>query len=155
MKSESLFLKVAVPTFLISLFFISVIYFQVVQERESHKNSQINQVEHQIALLKNIVEDELNSVEQDLILLSNESVFTQYLAQSTESAQAAIELSWLNMVAAHSNIQQIRFIDRSGIEQIRVERHRLTQQIVTLTTNKISSTVTMCKPDLIYSIQRL
>ncbi|MEN8850758.1 MAG: hypothetical protein ABF275_05955, partial [Glaciecola sp.] len=74
MKSEPLFLKVAFPTFLVSLFFISVIYFQVVQERESHKNSQINQVEHQIALLKNIVEDELNSVEQDLILLSNESV---------------------------------------------------------------------------------
>ncbi len=131
MKSEPLFLKIAFPTFLISLFFISVIYFQVVQERESHQNFQINQVKHQVALLKNIVEDELNSVEQDLILLSNESVFTQYLAQSTESAQAAIELSWQNMLAAHSNIQQIRFIDRSGIEQIRVERHRLTQQIVT------------------------
>lgn len=101
------------------------------QERKNNQNFQINQVKHQVALLKNIVEDELNSVEQDLILLSNESVFTQYLAQSTESAQAAIELSWQNMLAAHSNIQQIRFIDRSGIEQIRVERHRLTQQIVT------------------------
>ena len=131
MKSEPLFLKIAFPTFLISLFFISVIYFQVMQERKNNQNFQINQVKHQVALLKNIVEDELNSVEQDLILLSNESVFTQYLAQSTESAQAAIELSWQNMLAAHSNIQQIRFIDRSGIEQIRVERHRLTQQIVT------------------------
>lgn len=130
MKSKPLFLKVAFPTFLISLFFISVIYFQVVQERESNQYFQINLVKKQVALLKNIVEDELNSVEQDLILLSKESVFTQYLAQSTDSAQTAIELSWQNMLAAHSNIQQIRFIDRSGIEQIRVERNSLTQQIV-------------------------
>ena len=130
MKSVSLFLKNAFPTFLISLFFISVIYFQVMQERERHKNFQINRVKLEVELLKNIVEDELNNLEQDLILLSNESVFTQYLAQSTESAQAAIELSWQNMLAAHPNFQQIRFIDRSGDEQIRVERLRLTQQIV-------------------------
>jgi len=130
LKSESLLLKVTFPTFLISLFFISVIYFQVINERETSQKLQLIKVKQQIGLLKNIIKEELNGVEQDLILLSNESVFTQYLAQPTESNQVNIELSWQNMLAAHSNIQQIRFIDRSGIEQIRVERHRLTQQIV-------------------------
>lgn len=118
MKSESLLLKVAFPTALITLFFITIVYFQMINERETTQKLQLIEVKQQVGLLKNIIEEELNNVEQDLILLSNESVFTQYLAQPTESTQVAIELSWLNMLAAHPNIQQIRFIGRRGVEQI-------------------------------------
>lgn len=68
-------------------------------------------------------------MEQDLNLLGHEFVFQRYLTQATKINKTAIELSWQNMLAAHSNIQQIRFIDNSGIEQIRVERSISRNQI--------------------------
>ena len=129
MKHQNLFFKLAFPTFFVMIFFITVIYFQFVQESQNYQQSQIKDIKQQVKLLKNIVEDELNSVEQDLILLAHELVFEQYLTQAVEINKTAVELSWQNMLSAHSNIQQIRFIDNSGVEQIRVERSISRNQI--------------------------
>ncbi len=131
LQNRALFVRIFIPTLLIALFFIATLFNEVEKNKSLAKQQIIISVDNQIQLLKNIIEDELNSVEQDLILLSNELSLLDYLQQPTIEHQTNIELSWKNMIFAHPNIQQIRFLDAKGVEQIRIERDIRSQQIIT------------------------
>lgn len=130
MKQKRLFWQLFIPTAFVLALLCLVLYSEMHDQRAVTKQNAINQVQYQVHLLKNEIEGELLSVERDLVRLRNEQGILDFLKQSTPEQQAEVEQAWMNMLTAHPNFQQIRFLDNSGIEQIRVEREAISGRVI-------------------------
>jgi signal transduction histidine kinase/CheY-like chemotaxis protein len=122
MRQKLLFWQLFIPTCLIIGLLILVLHAEISESEQTAQQQTINQVTYQVNLLKNQIESELLSVERDLVRLRNEQAFILFAKLATQPSQKAIENSWINMLETHPNFQQIRYIDSSGTEQVRVER---------------------------------
>ena len=130
MRHKLLFWQLCVPTCLILALLILVLHAEISESEQTAQQQKINQVTYQVNLLKNEIESELLSVERDLVRLRNEQDFILFAKLASQPSKKALENSWMNMLKTHPNFQQIRYIDASGTEQIRVERQPNINEVV-------------------------
>lgn len=130
MRHNLLFWQLFIPTCLILGLLVLVLYAEISESELNAQQQKIDQVTYQVNLLKIEIESELLSLERDLVRLRNEQAFTLFATLPTQANKHEIETSWVNMLKTHPNFQQIRYIDASGIEQVRVERQQSTNNVV-------------------------
>lgn len=130
MRHKLLFWQLFIPTSLILGLFLLVIFSEIAKSELIAKQQKTDLVTYQVNLLKNEIESELLSVERDLVRLRNEQAFVDFAQSQNTSTKTTIEAAWVNMLTTHPNFQQIRYIDASGVEQVRVERQLVNNTVI-------------------------
>ena len=133
MKQQLLFWQLFVPTCLVLGLLMTVLYVEIKEDETDNALQKVNQVKYQVNLLKNEIEGELLTVERNLVRLRNEKNILAFLESNTDINKREVVASWSNMLNAHPNFQQIRYIDTNGVELIRVERDSTTNEIIETT----------------------
>lgn len=120
------YLRISVPAIVCVLLFWLLLF----NEYTTHLNSQQRELKlsgyNQLSLVENALKRELTYVSQELQRVRYASTLTQFLSSPSAQSTQTLQQDWLNLLTFAPNIQQIRYIDSSGMEKIRVARQRLT-----------------------------
>ncbi|MBW8191734.1 diguanylate cyclase [Neiella marina] len=79
-------------------------------------------------LLSRILQDKINHIEQTTRLLATNQSLTAYASDGTQEARKDVEAKWKKQAELWQTFVQIRYIDVSGQEQIRVNFSPSTEQ---------------------------
>ena len=116
-------------TELFFLFFLPLLALEIVvggffyQQQAAEVERRLSSEDlHQVSLNKQVIQSELHGVLDDLNFLSGASSLEEFLRMdSSSSRQMLSDLFW-NYSYAHNKYAQIRYIDISGKEMVRVDR---------------------------------
>ena len=119
------YLRISVPAIVCVLLFWLLLF----NEYTTHLNSQQRELKlsgyNQLSLVENALKRELTYVSQELQRVRYASTLTQFLSSPSAQSTQTLQQDWLNLLTFAPNIQQIRYIDSSGMEKIRVSRQNV------------------------------
>lgn len=121
----------AVSSFLLVLttLFINNYFFHYQFKKASLENA-LNKITERETYLN----DFLSSLKNNLIFLKNASMFEKYLQTSNPHELENFFYQFANL---HKEFSQLRFIDKNGFEQIRVEQNKSEKNVVIVPSNKL------------------
>ncbi len=93
------------------------LFFAGVTEKLALKNAIKKSLERE-----DVFKEFIEHSEQNLLSIQKSIFFQNYLKEQSDSNQELLENIFLIYANSHSNIMQIRYIDRDGFEKIRVDR---------------------------------
>ncbi len=89
--------------------------------------------------IKNKLFYRLNYINQNIESTRNNKLFLDYLANPTpENENIAIEL-FINNMNSNINFFQYRFIDKNGMEKIRIDRDKSSKKVIVIEKNKLQN----------------
>ncbi|MCP3429487.1 response regulator [Opacimonas viscosa] len=95
---------------------------------------------NQIQLVTQSLNKEMNAVSNEVQRVAYSTPLTNYLTTPNTQNKEQLEADWLALVKYRSNIQQVRYLDSTGFEKIRVSRDAIGEQpmVPTQMQNKIA-----------------
>lgn len=112
------FLLLALTPLLIAGFY--GIYYSI----NSLLNTTLYHIEYEISSKAKDVENLLQNIHNHVLYLSRSSILTELIETKSLDARKRLEDEYVNFSRAHPYYYQIRYIDETGMEIVRVDSHR-------------------------------
>ena len=133
-------LHLLVPACIFVALFWLLLYNEYNTANHSLNEKNILDVTSQIQMISRALKKEFTAVTNEVQRIAHSTPLKNYLGANTPQQKAELEADWLALAKYRPNIQQVRYLDNTGLEQIRVSRNTLGEvpTIPTLLQNKMS-----------------
>lgn len=115
---------------LLSIISSIVIFIIGYNNANNYINQQIiKEAHHEIKKRTNSFKQKLEINRKTIISLSNNFILDQYINEPSEKNEKYLINLFKSIIESQSNIMQLRFIDKTGLEKIRLERNKLKEEV--------------------------
>ena len=121
-------LHLLVPACIFVALFWLLLYNEYNTANQSLNEKNILDGTNQIQLVSQSLNQEITAVSNEVQRIAHSTPLKNYLGANTPQQKAELEADWLVLAKYRPNIQQVRYLDNMGLEQIRVSRNTLGEE---------------------------
>jgi len=136
------FFKIYIQIMLLLLVFIfTVLSISSYQTYQAEQYKVKEKIKEELRLfsseIKSSIKNNLDSIEKNISSVKENELFINYLKNHNKISKNNVEQLFINLLKINQSVFQFRFINKDGLEKIRVERAKINNDIKVLENSKL------------------